>query len=122
MQPVYRPYAAQGVGVEQQQVSQNAAAFAQAGQTTPPPLPPKAENAEQIALSPPAFPEAYYIAQGDVSEGPYSGTEIARLVQQKRVTAATPVWKSGSADWKKAEEIPELVALIALVPPAITAQ
>ena len=65
-----------------------------------------------------SIPEVYYVSlQKGKSEGPYSGTEIARLVMEKKVVATTPVWMTGMAEWKTAADFPDLVALIALVPP-----
>ena len=76
---------------------------------------------EQGAQTPPkaiSIPEVYYVSlQKGKSEGPYSGTEIARLVMEKKVVATTPVWMTGMAEWKTAADFPDLVALIALVPP-----
>lgn len=79
---------------------------------------PGATQAGEQPLLPPPLPEVYYIVQGGRQAGPYSGTEIARLVIEKQVSASTPVWKSGLTEWKTAADFTELVALIALVPPA----
>lgn len=95
MQPAYRQYAGQPEAVQQGQGKQEA-------------LPP-----------PPPLPEVYYVVQEGRQAGPYSGTEIARLVAEKQVSAQTPVWKPGLAEWKAAADFAELVALIALVPPAV---
>lgn len=97
-QPNYQQYAGQ-------QVSQNPAAFSNAAKT-----------AEASPLS-----EVFYISrESGKSEGPYSGTEIARLVAEKKVTAKTPVWKPAMSEWKTAADFPDLLALIALVPPEVT--
>lgn len=77
----------------------------------------------QTAVSPqtpppvPVFPEVYYVALDGKQTGPYSGTEIARLVMEKKVTAKTYTWKSGMPSWKFAEEFPELLCLISMIPP-----
>ncbi|MBQ4498291.1 MAG: DUF4339 domain-containing protein [Spirochaetaceae bacterium] len=94
MQPVYRQYAGQPETVAQPQAGEQ-------------------------SLLPPPLPEVYYIVQGGAQKGPFSGTEIARLVMEKQVSASTPVWKSGMPEWKTAADFTELVALIALVPPAV---
>lgn len=85
--------------------AQAVAGAAQASPQTPPPLT--------------ALPEVYYAALDGAQCGPYSGTEIARLVLEKKVTATTLVWKGGMQEWKPAEEFPELLCLISLVPPAL---
>ena len=38
---------------------------------------------------------------------------------EKKVTAKTYVWKPGMQVWKTAADFPDLVALIALVPPEL---
>lgn len=120
-QPVYRSYAEtpQRWQPAPQQVSQNPTAVSQVTQQNsvkapPPPVP----QGTAPVLSP--LPEVFYISRdGGQAEGPYSGTEIARLVAEKQVTAKTPVWQAGSADWKTAAEFSDIIALIALVPPAL---
>lgn len=120
-QPVYRQYATvpQPWQSAPQHVSQNPAAAAQVTQqstvTAPPPLPPPAV--------PPQFPIVFYIAGGQgTAEGPYSESELARLIIAKKLTAKTPVWKAGTEAWKTAAEFSEIVALAALVPPAMPSQ
>lgn len=104
MQPVYRQYAGQPEAAPQPQA-----------------VPQQVQQVQgkQEALPPPPLPEVYYIVQDGKQAGPYSGTEIARLVAEKQVSAQTPVWKPGLAEWKTAADFSELVALIALVPPAV---
>ena len=120
-QPAYRQYAnaPQRWQPAPQQVSQNPTAVSQVVQqstaiTTPPPVP---QGTASVQLP---LPEVFYISRnGGQAEGPYSGTEIARLVAEKQVTAKTPVWQAGSADWKTAADFSDVIALIALVPPAL---
>ena len=109
--------------VAPQQVSQSSAAAMQAvaegsagiSVIVPPPLPQESQTAAQTVQP---LPEVFYISvENGKAEGPYSGTEIARLVTEKKVTAQTPVWKTGMAQWKTAADFPDLVAIIALVPP-----
>lgn len=109
-QPAYQQYASQ------QQVSQNSVAFSQSGKTspsvTPPPLP---KNMVQSDFK---IPDVFYIStDGTSSEGPFSITDIARFVSEKKVKAETLIWKSGTVEWKKALDLKELLPLIALVPP-----
>lgn len=63
------------------------------------------------------LPEVYYVVLDDKQQGPFSGTEIARLVMEKKVMADTFVWKTAMSEWKKASDFPELLALISMVPP-----
>lgn len=120
-QPVYQQYNGfQRVAF--QQTSQNPAAFAQVGnvaeQITPPPVPQENNGASEN----PDIPifDVYYISrQKGNSEGPFSSTEIARLVVEKQVKAETLVWKAGLTEWKTAADFPDILALIALVPPEL---
>ena len=136
MQPVYRQYAGQpqpAVGqaampvgqpvqaVGQNPAGQNPAAFAQGGQASIPSAGQAAAKEELPALPPP-LPEAYYVAQEASASGPYSCTELVRLVAEKKLSASTPVWKTGMKDWQKAESFPELLCLISMVPPPISIQ
>ena len=115
-QPVYQQYA------HQQQVSNNPAAFAQAGKEKNPPAPPPVPpSAEQTKVKP-YIPELFYIHNENETSGPFSGIEIARLVAEKKVTAKTLLWKSGTSQWKKAQDFDQLLALIALVPPELPEQ
>ena len=83
--------------------------------------PPAAQKqpAESAPALPPPVPEAYYVAQNGAASGPFSVTELARLVTEKKLSASTYVWKTGMTEWKTAADFTELVALIALVPPAV---
>ena len=113
-QPLYAmPLMQQGVpaaptlrqGAVQTPSSSPAAAANAGAQPAPPPLP--------------AIPEVYYVAIDGKQDGPYGGTEIARLVLEKKVTAKTMVWKAGTESWKPTEEFSELLCLISLVPPEL---
>ena len=124
--PVYQQFAgAGGTQIAPQQVSQNPAAFAHAGNNAPPPVSEKAAGAAESAYQAESpsenllLPEVYYIAKGDSAEGPYSRTETARLMLKKEVDITTLIWKVGSAEWKTAVNFPELIALVALNPPAL---
>jgi hypothetical protein len=115
-QPVYQQYASA------QQVSNNPAAFSQAGNVaataSPPPLP-QGSVQEKSTTN---IPELFYVCIEKEISGPFSGLEIARLVVEKKVSAETLIWKNGSQDWKKAQDFEELLALIALVPPKLPEQ
>ena len=116
--PVYRQYVEtpQQWQSVPQQVSQNPAAASQVA-------PQRAAGTTPLSAPPPVplqFPTVFYIAgEQGTTDGPYSGTEIARLIIAKNLTVKTPVWQAGSAEWRIAADFPDIVALIALVPPDI---
>jgi hypothetical protein len=63
----------------------------------------------------------YYAVFEGRQAGPFSETEIARLIGDKKITKETLVWHPGITEWKTAENIPEILRLVALTPPAIGA-
>lgn len=57
----------------------------------------------------------YYLHNGNESSGPFGLEEL----KSKKITKATPVWREGMADWKKAGEVDELKSLFAVIPPPL---
>ena len=49
--------------------------------------------------------------------GPFSEKELARLIAEKKVVKETYVWMPSLPSWKMAEQIPEVLKLVALAPP-----
>lgn len=73
-------------------------------------------------LRPPETPlRVYYAVLDGKQAGPFSETELARLVNDKKLSRETYVWHTGLAEWKTAENIPEIVRLAALSPPPVPA-
>ena len=61
----------------------------------------------------------YYVALEGRQAGPFSETEIVRLVNEKRINKDTLVWHQGMPAWKRAEDLPEMLRIIALAPPPL---
>jgi hypothetical protein len=61
----------------------------------------------------------YYVVLDGKSEGPYSLTELSRLIAEKRVMKETYVWKPGMPQWDLAENVSEVLRIAALTPPPI---
>ena len=61
----------------------------------------------------------YYAALDGKQAGPFSETEVIRLVNEKRITKDTLVWHQGMPAWKRAEDLPEMLRIIALAPPPL---
>lgn len=59
----------------------------------------------------------YYVAINGQQAGPFSESELSRMVSEKKVTASTYVWKPGMSGWKLASEVPEVLRIVALAPP-----
>ena len=49
--------------------------------------------------------------------GPFSEQELARLIAEKKVVKETYIWMTSLPNWKMAEQIPEVLKLVALSPP-----
>jgi hypothetical protein len=64
-------------------------------------------------------PRLYYAALEGRQAGPFSETEIVRLINEKRILRETPVWRQGMTQWKAAREVPEILRIIALGPPPL---
>jgi hypothetical protein len=61
----------------------------------------------------------YYVVLDDKSEGPFSLTEISRLIAEKKIMKETYVWKPGMSQWDLAENVSEVLRIVALTPPPI---
>lgn len=61
----------------------------------------------------------YYAVLDGKQAGPYSLTEVSRLIAEKKIVKETYVWKLGMAKWDLAENIDEVLQLVALTPPPL---
>lgn len=61
----------------------------------------------------------FYVVLDGKSVGPLATSELSRLIAEKRVTKETYVWKPGMPDWQLAENVPEVLKLVALTPPPV---
>ena len=61
----------------------------------------------------------FYAVLDGKSVGPLATSELSRLIAEKRVTKETYVWKPGMTDWQLAENVPEVLKLVALTPPPV---
>ncbi len=66
----------------------------------------------------PQLPKQMYYAIIDENQaGPFSEEELARLIANKKVNKDTYIWKPGMKEWAKAMNLPDVLRLVALVPP-----
>lgn len=77
---------------------------AQAGQATPPPVPPVL---------------AFHVVVNGQQAGPYNLNELSQMATNKQITTDTLVWKAGMANWQAAGEVNELKNIFNQVPPPI---
>jgi hypothetical protein len=63
--------------------------------------------------------QVYYAVLEGRQAGPFSETELARLINDNKMSKETYVWHPGLREWKTAENVPEILRLVALAPPPI---
>ncbi|WP_455136069.1 DUF4339 domain-containing protein [Thermophilibacter sp.] len=61
----------------------------------------------------------FYVVLDGKSVGPLATPELLRLIAERRVTKETYVWRPGMTDWQLAEDVPEVLKLVALTPPPV---
>ena len=64
-------------------------------------------------VAPPPFPGAgvYFLHVDGKQEGPFALAALHEKIASGAVSAATPIWREGLAQWTTAGEIPELKSL-----------
>jgi hypothetical protein len=81
------------------------------GVGTPPPVPGAA------AAGPPQV--AYFVAMEGQQKGPFTLEQLRSEISAGRVQRNTLAWKNGMGQWTAIEQIPDLAALFANVPPPL---
>ena len=61
----------------------------------------------------------YYAVINGNQKGPFSGSEIEKMIGEREINGSTFVWCEGMSDWTEAAKVGELQSLISLVPPPI---
>lgn len=61
--------------------------------------------------------QLFYVMIDGKQGGPFSETEIMRLITEKKVVKETYIWMPGMTKWDIAENIPPVIRLAALMPP-----
>lgn len=64
----------------------------------------------------------YFAVMNGKQSGPYSLTELSRLIAEKKIVKETYIWKPGMAQWELAENIAEVLQLVAITPPPLPAK
>jgi hypothetical protein len=60
---------------------------------------------------------SYHLVLEDKAAGPFSEHELSRLISDSKLTRTTLVWSPGMPGWKRAEDVAEILRLVALAPP-----
>ena len=61
----------------------------------------------------------YFAVIEGKQSGPYSLIEVSRFIAEKKIVKETYIWKPGMAQWELAENVPEVLHLVAITPPPI---
>jgi hypothetical protein len=59
----------------------------------------------------------YYVMIEGKQTGPFSEQELFRLITERKVVKETYIWKPGLVKWEIAENLPDVLKLVALSPP-----
>ena len=99
-----------GFGAGMAMANQMGAAMAGgAGVGTPPPVPGSAAPSQP----------AYFVALDGQQKGPFTLDQLRSEISAGRVQRNTLAWKNGMGQWTAIEQIPDLAALFANVPPPL---
>ncbi len=60
---------------------------------------------------------AYHVVLDGKQAGPFNEQEVARLIAEGKLSKGTYVWRPGMPVWQTAENVPEVLRLVALAPP-----
>lgn len=63
----------------------------------------------------------YHVLLDGKPAGPFADHELSRLITEGRLKKDTYVWRPGMPDWRQAENIAEVLRLVALAPPPFPA-
>ena len=75
-------------------------------------------SAAPAFVAPPSLePMVVYVAIENRREGPFDRVELAKMVADRRLTAATLVWQHGMVGWEPAAGVANLKPLLAGPPP-----
>ena len=62
-------------------------------------------------------PKSYYIVINDITQGPFSESEISNYVITNKINENTFVWHDGMSHWELSKDTPEVAKLFLLKPP-----
>ncbi len=70
-------------------------------------------SVQQVSVS-------YHVLLDEKVSGPFSESELMSLINDLRLTKDTFVWRPGLKDWVRAEDLPDILRLVAHCPPPFT--
>jgi hypothetical protein len=72
-----------------------------------------------MGAAPPPLPggEAWHIAVGGQTQGPFTAAQVGEGISTGQVNAATLVWSTGIGNWTPAGQVPQFASRLAVPPP-----
>jgi membrane protease subunit (stomatin/prohibitin family) len=74
-------------------------------------------RAGAVAAPPPLPGEAWHVAVGGQTQGPFTSAQIAEGIASGQINANTLVWSTGIANWTPASQVPQFATRLASPPP-----
>jgi hypothetical protein len=69
------------------------------------------------AIPPPLPGEAWHIAVGGQTQGPFTAAQVSEGISAGQVNAATLIWSAGIGNWTPAGQVPQFASRLAAPPP-----
>lgn len=63
---------------------------------------------------------SFWVMLDEGQAGPFDEAELSRLIASNRLRKDSHVWRPGMPAWRTVESTPEVLRLVALVPPPFT--
>ncbi len=73
----------------------------------------------QTIPQPQAVNHVYYVAIDGEQVGPLGDADLIKLIQQGTISKDTLAWMPGMPAWKPIEQVPAILRMVALTPPAL---
>lgn len=61
----------------------------------------------------------YYVAINGKQVGPLNESELAQMIQQKKICKDSLAWMPGMQGWQPIESVPSILKIVALTPPEL---
>lgn len=64
-----------------------------------------------------SHPQIYYAMLEGQQAGPFSEGDLSKLLQERKIVNETYIWKPGMIKWDLAQNLPDVLRIVALSPP-----
>lgn len=65
------------------------------------------------------IPVSFFAVLDDKRAGPFTESELSRIVSEGKINKKTLLWHAGMPNWVEAENMPDFLRIIALTPPPL---